>query len=176
MEAGQVDQYYTKIIELVEHNKDEKTSKVEVILGNIKGKVEAKFFRCKNKISYSNGDTLDKCKVPSEKIDDISSLKSQFEEIIPKSKDLKEETSRYWFEINWKDLSENSKADHEEIVLQMITVVRNVDSDSKISSYEIQMKNKDRIYLLKEAEYVTDRVLIEEKRHYKFQITSSDVE
>ena len=29
--------------------------------------------------------------------------------------------------------------------------------------------------MLKEAEYVSDRVLIQEKRHYKFQISSTDV-
>lgn len=65
----------------------------------------------------------------------------------------------------------------DEAILQMVIAVENVNQEGeKESSYEIQFKNKDRIYLLREAEYVPDRVMINEKRHYKFQINSEDVQ
>lgn len=55
----------------------------------------------------------------------------------------------------------------------MVVVVENTNED-KPSSYEIQYKNKDRIYLLKEGETTKDRVFIDEKRHYKLSIQDSD--
>ena len=48
------------------------------------------------------------------------------------------------------------------------------DNNDKQSSYEIQYKNKDRIYLLKEGELTKDRVFINEKRHYKLSVHDPD--
>jgi hypothetical protein len=56
----------------------------------------------------------------------------------------------------------------------MVVVVEN-SLPNDPSSYEIQYKNKDRIYLLREGETIKDRVSIEEKRHYKLPIQDSDV-
>ncbi len=56
----------------------------------------------------------------------------------------------------------------------MVILVENINTEGKTSSYEIQYKNKDRIYLLKEGELIKDRVFINEKRHYKLSLPDND--
>lgn len=58
MEEGQVDEFYLKVYELIEHSKKEQKSRIEIILGNVKGKIKPYFFRCKETIVYHQGDTL----------------------------------------------------------------------------------------------------------------------
>lgn len=65
---------------------------------------------------------------------------------------------RYWFEILWEDLVKKSDKDKTQVVYQLIVVIENLKMVQ--STYEIQYKNKDRIYLLKEGELTKDRVFI----------------
>lgn len=63
--------------------------------------------------------------------------------------------------------------DKAQVIYQLVIYVENTNKN-KTSSYEIQYKNKDRIYLLKEGELTKDRVFINEKRHYKLSVHDAD--
>ena len=99
--------------------------------------------------------------------------KQDFSEVTPVRYENRGSEQRYWFEITWLDYVKKTDKDKTQVIYQLIVLIEN-DNNNKTSSYEIQYKNKDRIYLLKEGELTKDRVFINEKRHYKLSVPDAD--
>jgi hypothetical protein len=91
MEPGQVDQYYFQVEEAIENGRNKRSSAVEVILGNIKGEVNPKFYRCNAKGTKSS-EILKQCQVSERNKESFIGMEaSRFEDHGTQK--------RYWFQI-----------------------------------------------------------------------------
>jgi hypothetical protein len=162
MEPGQVDQYLYQVKELIESGSEKKSSRIEVVIGNIQGEVIPKFYSC---IVKTSSDYLNQCQMRERNMGNLVAM-------IAVRSESKDTEKKYWFEVEWADY--NSKFGMVQVVHQGVVVVENGRKDGT-SAYEIQYKNKGRMSLLREGETIKGRVLIGEKRDYKFPFTDQDI-